>query len=41
MIQVGPKEVKKLLQENMENVAKMLVPLKVEAQVGKTWYDAN
>ena len=33
--------VKKLLIENMENAANLVVPLKVEAEVGKNWYEAK
>ena len=33
--------VKELLIRNMENVIKMDVPLKVEAEEGKTWFDAH
>ena len=33
--------VKKLLVENMENAASLAVPLKVEAEVGKNWYEAK
>lgn len=34
-------QVKDLLIRNMENVIKMSVPLKVEAEEGKTWFDAH
>ena len=33
--------VRELLVRNMENVIKMDVPLKVEAEEGKTWFDAH
>ena len=33
--------VKKLLVENMESAANLAVPLKVEAEVGKNWYEAK
>ena len=34
-------EVKKILVEEMENVAKLKVPLKVEAEEGKNWLAAK
>jgi DNA polymerase-1 len=34
-------KVKKLLQDDMENVCKLVVPLKVELNYGKNWYDAK
>ena len=34
-------EVKKLIKEKMENVYKLKVPLKVELEEGKNWYDAK
>ncbi len=34
-------EVKKILVEEMENVVKLSVPLKVEAEEGKSWYQAK
>lgn len=34
-------EVKKILIKNMEEAAKLLVPLKVEVEEGKNWYDAK
>lgn len=33
--------VKEILVRNMENVIKLSVPLKVEAEEGKTWFDAH
>ena len=32
---------KELLVRNMQNVIKMKVPLKAEAGIGKTWYEAH
>lgn len=34
-------EVKKILVDNMEHAAKLLVPLKVEVAEGENWYDAK
>ena len=34
-------EVKEILSSSMENAAKLLVPLKVEVEEGKDWYDAK
>lgn len=34
-------EVKDILKENMESAAKLLVPLKVEVEEGKNWYQAK
>ena len=34
-------EVRKILVDNMENAAKLLVPLKVEVAEGENWYDAK
>ena len=33
--------VKEILKESMENAAKLEVPLKVEIEEAKTWYDAK
>ena len=35
------KEVENLLKQEMENAAKLLVPLKVHIALGKTWFDAK
>ena len=34
-------KIKNMLQIEMENAAKLLVPLKVNISIGKTWYDAK
>ena len=34
-------EVRDILSSSMENAAKLLVPLKVEVEEGKDWYDAK
>lgn len=44
LVETAPDEVedvKKILQEEMSNATKLLVPLLVEACVGKTWYEAK
>jgi len=33
--------VKKIVKETMENTYKLDVPLKVEIDYGKSWYDTN
>ena len=43
-IETVPEEIeriKTIMKEEMENVIKLDVPLKVDLEVGKTWYDTK